>query len=207
MKSSTEIQQVNQGLVQKLPHNSYTKHILNSLAKNDRGGVFNELCRFKDKGEVLPVKVIQLVPVSERLPALTKIYGNEKISGILSIAITKALNNFNLRVGMNAEQIMQLSYTIIEEAEADQLAIQDVLLFLDGMVKYKYGKVYDRMDMPTFFEMFEVYRQQRHDEFVNFMEEQHAQNKSYGDSNRMSTDTDKEANRNAMAEYLKNQYK
>lgn len=187
--------------------NSYTKHILNSLAKGDNGGVFNELCRFKDKGEALPVKVIQLVPVSERLPALTKIYGNEKISGILSIAITRALNNFNLRVGMNAEQIMQLSYSIIEEAEADQLAIQDVLLFLDGMVKYKYGKVYDRMDMPTFFEMLEVYREQRHQAYVNAKEESHAQFKAMGDSNRMSSDTDKEANRNAMAEYLKTQYK
>jgi hypothetical protein len=28
-----------------------------------------------------------------------------------------------------------------------------------------------------------------------------------GDTNRMSNDTDKEANRNAMNEYLKNQYK
>ncbi len=141
--------------------------------------------------------------MSERLPALAKLYGPEKIATVLNLAITRALNTFNLRVGMNPDQIAELSYSIIEEAEADQLAIQDVLLFLDGMVKYKYGKVYDRMDMPTFFEMFEVYRQQRHDEFVNFMEEQHAQNKSYGDSNRMSTDTDKEANRNAMNEYLK----
>jgi rhodanese-related sulfurtransferase len=65
------------------------------------------MCRYKEKGEALPLKVIELVPVSERLPALTKTYGAEKISGILSIAITKALNNFNLRVGMNAEQIIK----------------------------------------------------------------------------------------------------
>jgi hypothetical protein len=207
MKSSTEIQQVNQGLAQKLPQNSYTKHILNSLAKGDNGGVFNELCRFKDKGEPLPLKVIELVPVSERLPALTKLYGVEKISGILSLAITRALNNFNLRVGMNPEQIMQLSYSLIEEAEADQLAIQDVLLFLDGMVKYKYGKVYDRMDMPTFFEMLEKYREERHQSYINGKEEAHSQFKAMGDSNRTSQDIDKEANRNAMNEYLKNQYK
>ena len=161
------------------------------------------MCRYKEKGESLPLKVIELVPVSERLPALTKTYGVEKISGILSIAITKALNNFNLRVGMNAEQIMQLSYSLIEEAEQDQLAIQDVLLFLDGMVKYKYGKVYDRMDMPTFFEMLEKYRDERHSAYMNGKEEAHAQFKAMGDSNRTSQDIDKENNRNAMINYLK----
>ena len=108
---------------------------------------------------------------------------------------------------MNPEQIMQLSYSLIEEAEADQLAIQDVLLFLDGMVKYKYGKVYDRMDMPTFFEMLEKYREERHQSYISGKDEANSQFKAMGDSNRTSQDIDKEANRNAMNEYLKNQYK
>jgi len=198
-----EIQITTQGSLQKLPQNSYTKQVLNSLAKGNSGALYNEMCRYKEKGEALPMKVIELVPVSERLPALTKTYGAEKISGILSIAITKALNNFNLRVGMNAEQIMQLSYSLIDEAEQDQLAIQDILLFLDGMVKYKYGKVYDRMDMPTFFEMLDKYRDERHLAYMNGKEEAHAQFKAMGDSNRTSQDIDKENNRNAMINYLK----
>ena len=163
------------------------------------------MCRYKEKGEPLPMKVIELVPLSERLPALAKMYGVEKLSGILSIAITKALNNFNLRVGMNPQQIMNLAYELINDAEQDQLAIQDILLFLDGMVKFKYGKVYDRMDMPTFFEMLEKYREERHQAFMNGKEEAHAQFKSMGDSNRTSQDIDKEANRNAMLNYLKTQ--
>jgi hypothetical protein len=160
------------------------------------------MCRYKEKGEALPMKVIELVPVNERLPALTKVYGVEKISGILSIAITKALNNFNLRVGMNPQQIMNLAYELINDSEQDQLAIQDILLFLDGIVKFKYGKVYDRMDMPTFFEMLEKYREERHQAFMNGKDEAHAQFKAMGDSNRTSQDIDKEANRNAMQQYL-----
>jgi hypothetical protein len=171
--------------------------------KGNSGELFNEMCRYKEKGEPLPMKVIELVPVSERLPALAKLYGIDKITNVLSIPITKALNNFNLRVTMTPEQIMQLAYSLIEEAEQDQLAIQDILLFLDGMVKYKYGKVYDRMDMPTFFEMLEKYREQRHLDFMNGKEEAHAQFKAMGDSNRTSQDIDKEANRNAMLNYLK----
>lgn len=165
------------------------------------------MCRYKVKGEPNHLAVIQNVPVSERLPALAKIYGTEKISGILSLAITKTLNSFNLRVGMNPSQVMELAYSLIEEAEQDQLAIQDILLFLEGLPKYKYGKVYDRMDMPTFYELFEVYREQRHKDYVNAKEEAHSQFKSMGDSNRMSNDADKDANRSAMQQYLQTKYK
>lgn len=203
MKSSLEIQQTQTKSLQKLPNGSHSKQLLNLLVKGSKGEVFNELCRFKEKGEALPLKVIELVPVNERLPALAKIYGNDKIAGILSLSITSALNNFNLRVAMTPDQIANLSYAILDEAEQDQLAIQDVLLFLDGMVKYKYGKVYDRMDMPTFFEMLEKYREERHLAFMNGKDEAHAQFKAMGDSNRTSQDIDKEANRNAMQQYLR----
>ena len=176
---------------------------MNALAKGSRGQVFNEMCRYKERGEAVPMKVIELVPVSERLPALTKMYGNDKIAVLIGNYITKALESFNLRVNMNADQIFDLAYSIIESSEEDQLAIQDILLFLDGMVKFKYGKVYDRMDMPTFFEMLEKYREERHQAFMNGKEEAHAQFKAMGDSNRTSQDIDKEANRNAMLNYLK----
>ena len=203
MKSSLEIQQTQTKSLQKLPNNSYTKPLLNDIMIGNNGGVHNELCRFKDKGEAMPLKIIELVPVSERLPALVKMYGNDKIAAVLSKSVTRALNNFNLRVAMTPEQITDLCYAILDEAEQDQLAIQDVLLFLDGMVKYKYGKVYDRMDMPTFFEMLEKYREERHLAFMNGKDEAHAQFKAMGDSNRTSQDIDKEANRNAMQQYLR----
>ena len=148
--------------------------------------------------------MLELVPVSERLPALSKLYGNDKVAAILSKQITKALNNFNLRVAMNPEQITDLCYSLIESAEEDQLAIQDILLFLDGMVKYKYGKVYDRMDMPTFFEMLEVYREQRHSAYMKAKEEESTQFKSYGDTNRMSIEQDKTSMRDAMKQYIQN---
>ena len=192
-----------QNNLQKLPNGSLSKQLLNLVVKGSKGEVYNEMCRYKEKGEPLHLKVIELVPVNERLPALAKIYGIDKIAGVLSIAITKALSNFNLRVGMNPEQIAQLSFALIEEAESDQLAIQDILLFLDGFPKFRYGKVFDRMDMPTFFEMLEKYREERHQAYINGKEEAHAQFKAMGESNRTSQDIDKEANRNAMANYLK----
>lgn len=168
------------------------------------GQVFNELCRYKEKGEARPMAIIENIPVSNRLPALAQSYGTEKIAAVLAKAITKTLANFNLRVGMNADQILELAYALIDSANEDQLAFEDIMLFLDGMVKAKYGKVYDRMDIPTFFEMLENYRDERHRQYVRFKDEQNAQFKSSGDQNRSSDDvtSEKDQFRNAMKNYM-----
>jgi hypothetical protein len=105
---------------------------------------------------------------------------------------------------MNADQVMELSLQLIDSANEDQLAFEDIMLFLDGMIKAKYGKVYDRMDIPTFFEMLENYRDERHRQYVRFKDEQNAQFKSSGDQNRSSDDvtSEKEQFRNAMKSYM-----
>lgn len=185
--------------------NSYSRALLNSLAKGSTGQVFNEMCRWKDKGQPLPLKVIENIPVKDRLPGLVTQYGQDKIVTVLSLAITKALSNFNLRVGMDSDQVVELSLQLIDSANEDQLAFEDIMLFLDGMVKSKYGKVYDRMDIPTFFEMLEIYREQRHKEYMDKKYEQESQFKSYGDSNRSSEDKEKERDqfRVAMKNYMR----
>ena len=197
-----ELIKQNQELVT-LPKNSLSRLLLNAMAVGSTGELHNQMCRYKERGEPNHLAVMQNIPKDQRLPQIAKMYGTDKIATVLGKQITKTLLNFNLRVGMNSEQIYDLSLALIETAEEDNLAVEDIMLFLDGLPKFKYGKVYDRMDMPTFFEMLEVYREQRHQAFVNAKEEQHAQFKSMGDSNRMSTDTDKEANRNAMQQYLR----
>lgn len=178
--------------------------MLNALAVGSTGQVYNQMCRWKDKGNALPMRVIEQIPVKDRLPGLVETYGIDKVSAILAKAIQKTLANFNLRVGMNADQVMELSLQLIDSSNEDQLAFEDIMLFLDGMVKFKYGKVYDRMDMPTFFEMLEVYRDQRHQEFMRHKEEKESQFKAYGDTTRMSNDLDKESMRDAMNQYMKN---
>ncbi len=182
--------------------NSYTRHLLNALAVGSTGQVHNEMCRWKEKGNAMPMRVIENIPVKDRLPGLVQTYGVDKVSAILAKAIQKTLSNFNLRVGMNADQVLELSLQLIDSANEDQLAFEDIMLFLDGMVKYKYGKVYDRMDMPTFFEMLEQYRNERHQEYMRFKDEQNSQYKAFGDSNRMSTDLDKDSMRDAMKIYM-----
>lgn len=91
-------------------------------------------------------------------------------------------------MGMNDDQVVDLAEAIIDSSHEDRLAIEDVLLFLRDMLTGKCGKIYDRMDMPTFFEMFEVYRSMRFQVKERFKEEREAQFKVVGYSNRSFDD-------------------
>jgi hypothetical protein len=77
--------------------------------------------------------------------------------------------------------MIEISDQIIEQSGEDNLALEDFLLFGQKFLVGEYGKIYDRMDVPTFFEFFEKYRQLRHEAILNVREEQHAQFKSMGE--------------------------
>jgi hypothetical protein len=184
-------------------NNQLTKHFLNTLAKGSSGEIHNELCRYKENGHPKHLEVLK-IPKEDRLPMLVTKYGQDKILVLLAKIITKTLSNLNLRVGMNADQVIELALALIDSANEDQLAIQDIMLFLDGLQKAKYGKIYDRMDMPTFFEMLEVYRQDRHEALVNHNEEYEAQIKCVPVNDRISDlCNDRDKHKSAAIEYLK----
>lgn len=116
--------------------------------------------------------------------------------------------NINLRVGLNEDQIAELSEQIIEQSGEDNLAVEDVLLFLRELITGKAGKIYDRMDIPTFFELFENYREKRHQAILNIRYEEQANHKVYGPSERSSEDTtsEKQEMREAMRDHLNHIY-
>lgn len=125
------------------------------------------------------------------------------------MAITSAMMNINLRVGLNEDQITEIAEQIIEQSQEDNLSVEDVLLFLRELVTGKAGKIYDRMDIPTFFELFENYRERRHQAVLNIRYEEQANHKVLGPSERSSDDTktEKQEMREAMKDHLNHLYK
>jgi len=148
------------------------------------------------------------VPTIERIPALAK-QNREYIHKILAAQIEFTMKYFSLKNPMSVEQIFLLADEIIEQSEYDNLSIQDVYLFLVKLATGKMGKIYERMDIPTFMEMFEVHRNERHKTTVEFRYEEASQHKSYGPSERESdnADREKELTRAAIGDYLKEKYK
>lgn len=168
------------------------------------------LATYKERGVVKYDRVLS-VPVSQRIPELVKsIEGRMSVSAALTASIKSAFDNINLRVGLSPEQMVELAEAIIDQSEEDYLSLEDVLLFLQQLVVGKAGKIFDRMDMPTFFELFENYRQARYVELRRLRHEQAVQFKSFGNTGeRLSDDMDRVKGefRGAMGDYLREKYK
>jgi hypothetical protein len=144
-------------------------------------------------------KAILSIPTSERIPAMA-VQDSMSTDIIVTAGITMALESMNLSRPMNEAQVMDLSLTIIDTAAEDNLALEDLMIFLQKLVRGQYGSNYESMDIPKFMSKFEEYRQERHQSMVRIREEQHAQHKALPVDDRYSeaiSDGEKQKHREA----------
>lgn len=95
-----------------------------------------------------------------------------------------AFEAMNQKRGMNEFQILNLAEEIIDTSSEDNLSFEDLMLFLQNLVRGKYKIAYESFDIPKFMELFEIYRQERHKTILELRENQHLQFKALGDANR-----------------------
>lgn len=164
---------------------------------------------FKENGAIRYDRTLQ-IPSSERITALTRgDEGYNQVYTVLVVNLQQAFTNLNLKRGFNEDQLLELADLIIEESREDNLALEDVLLFLQQLVTGKAGKIYDRLDIPAFFELFEGYRQERHLALQYIQYETDCHYKALGDTTRTSdgvADTDANTRR-VMADYYQQHHK
>jgi len=145
------------------------------------------LDQYRERGVVDHRKTLT-IDQKDRIPALIKQpEGRLRVSVALSSSIASAFGHIK-NAKMSAEQIVELAEGIIDSSHEDQLSVEDVLLFLKDMLMGRYGKISGGMDMPTFFEYFEEYRDERYKELKRARWEEHLSFKSLGDSNRSYDD-------------------
>ena len=125
---------------------------------------------YKINGQVSLKKVLE-IPEDGRIPTLIKNFGIEKVHAVIVARLTLFVNNYNVVRPMNATQIVTTAAAIIDSAHEDHLAVEDLLLFFDGAMKNYYGRILDHIDQHVIFEMFEKYRQQRHEAFIEIIDE------------------------------------
>lgn len=178
------------------------------MASGNKVAVNLHLAKFKERG-VVSFPMVLSIASKDRIPALVITEeGRYEVLIALTASLKSAFNNINLRVGLNEDQMIELADAIIDQSGEDNLSLEDVLLFLQKLLVGDAGKIYDRMDIPTFFELFETYRQDRHVAILRIREEQQSQHKSSGNPERWSETHDKEEENSmhdAMKEYLKMQ--
>lgn len=174
------------------------------LLSENPAEIKKHLALYKDHGMLSYRKVLEL-PMTERIPELIKTpQARTDILTTLTAALTGAFSNLNLRFSISGEQVVELADMIIDQSHEDQLGLEDVFLFLENLLTGKAGKIYDRMDIQLFFEMFETYRQRRHEEIKALRDEEDAQYRALPVNDRMvfdSVEEEKDKTRRAAAGY------
>lgn len=122
--------------------------------------------------------VLYNIPNSQRIRDLAK-QDYPRIRTLISAALTVFFEGMNFKRGMNGLQIVTLVDVIIEGANEDNLALEDLMLFLQNMLSGKYEMTYESMDIPKFMRVFEIYRQERWSQWIKFKEDEHEQYKSF----------------------------
>lgn len=123
------------------------------------------------------------IPSADRLPEMAK-KDYEGTSDLVVAGLTLAIENMNLKRELSASQIHDLAEEIIDTANDDNLSFEDLILFLQGLTRGRYGELYESMDIPKFMTMFEKYREERWQEGIRIRDEKHLINKNLGDPER-----------------------
>lgn len=141
--------------------------------------------QFKTEYGNINYPAVLSIPLTERLPEMAK-KDFEGTLALVTVGLTGAFEGMNLKRPMNANQIIDLAETIVDSANEDYLSFEDVMLFLQKLIRGEYGSNYDSMDIPKFMLSFEEYREKRYKELKKIREEDHIQNKTTGDTGRVA---------------------
>lgn len=178
------------------------------MLAGERSNVTLHLARFKEAGKVKFERTL-MIPDDERIPALVADENNRfNVFTAIVASLKSAMDNINLRKTFNEDQLLELADLIIDQSHEDQLALEDILLFLQRLVSGQAGTLYDRLDLPTFFELFESYREERYQALRHIRYEQHVHYKNMGDPTRLTGVVDGADSdyRQALVDHYKKQF-
>lgn len=137
-----------------------------------------------------------LIPKNGRIPQLAT-QNFHRINLIIIAALKSAFESITLKKYPNEFQVMDISEAIIDTANEDNLAIEDLMVFLQRLVRGQYEIPTNLCDVGKFLEVFEIYRQERWEELNRIREEQHTQYKVFGD-------TGKSMQKDELSEHIAN---
>lgn len=155
----------------------YRPNLPAALLSKNKLDINISLREYKENNGAIKYSNLFTIPHESRLPEMAKKDYNQTAI-MLSVGLTMAFETMNLSRPMNANQIADLAEMILESSHEDNLALEDVILFLQKLTFGEYGKLYESMDIPKFMDLFEKYREERFQALRQLQEEQHAQHKA-----------------------------
>jgi len=148
----------------------------------DKFGIGLELKKYKNQNNSINYPALFDIPKDQRIAAMAEkdLGGTIKI---ITVALTLALETMNLKRGMNAFQILDLAEAVVDEAGSDNLAVEDLMLFLQKLTRGQYPEMFEGFDQTKFFTRFNQYRDERWSEGIKLRDEKVAYYQSLGDRN------------------------
>lgn len=119
------------------------------------------------------------IPSSDRIATMAK---NDfaGVNALIGGALTVAFEAMNFKRSFTADQIWDLSEAIIDTSGEDNLAFEDLMIFLQNLVWGKYDMSHESIDIPKFMKYFEIYRQERYEALMDYRENEHLALKDSG---------------------------
>lgn len=161
----------------------YRPNLKSAVQAGNKQAINLSLKEFKLENGAPNFPVLFLVPSENRLPALAKT-DPEGISEIVAAGLTLTIESMNLKRGLTPAQIIDLTDEILDSSVEDNLSFEDLMLFLQGLTRGKYGELYESMDIPKFMNLFGKYRDERWNEGIRIRDEKHEEYKNLGDKER-----------------------
>jgi hypothetical protein len=181
MEGNNQVQKVEKNLLTYLAE-GITKEGKMDIEPIDRVGINIELAKYKSQTGVILFEKLFALPIEQRIFSLAK----NDMRGVvttISVALKLAMESMNLKRPMNETQIVDLAEAIVDTAAEDKIAVEDLMLFLQGLTRGKYGELYDGIDMPKVMNKFDKFRDDRWDEGIRLRDQKHEEYKKLGDDN------------------------
>lgn len=122
------------------------------------------------------------IPLEDRIPGLIERYGNKTMYRLLVMILKEFFASLPLprykkptetKTSVTACQLMLTSYE-------DQLALEDVILFLQRVKSGVYGSIKNLADPIILFTLLEIYRKARHEAYAKIKAQKEAEYKAMG---------------------------
>lgn len=140
---------------------------------------------YKTDAGAVNFNAVLAIPRTQRIPQLAQ-EDFRKTIALMTVALYSAFEGMNLKRGMNDIQILDLAEMIIDTSSEDNLSLEDLMLFLQKLVRGEYGVNYESMDIPKFMDKFEIYRELRWQQLNEIRRNEHLKLKSEGETQRAS---------------------
>lgn len=140
------------------------------------------LKQYRERNGEINFPMVLSVPSTERLPAMYQRNFMEA-TALVGMGLASAFDRMVFKKKPSGEMVNEIAEEILTTCDQDNLSLEDLMLFLQGLVRGKYGEIAE-LSISRFMKLFDGYRDERHFKLMEYRENQHLQYKALGDANR-----------------------